>query len=360
MDELDPKSVLVIAAGRSFAASGAAAVVGDATANRRTSTISDIDPNPSLESVDAAIAAFRRIQPELVIAVGGGSVIDLAKIVRSVAPISPTALSFALGHRQLSPSRTPLVAVPTTAGTGAEVTHFAVMYVEGTKHSIAAPSLTPEHVILDPELTYTMPSAVTASTGLDALSQAIESYWSVRSTDQSKELASRAIELSFANLHRATTNPDPASRTAMAEASHLAGLAIDQTFTTAPHALSYVLSSRYGMPHGHAVAVFLGAVLEYNANVTPDTCSDPRGTGYVQSTVQAIGSMIGAQNAKQARVVIDALVGSLGLKVGLTSNTGADSKVVQNLVDGVNVERLVNNPRSFDRSSLELMLETIN
>jgi alcohol dehydrogenase class IV len=180
---LDPQAVLVFAGGASYSSSGADAALGRAVKGRSIRTIRDIPADPTVDDVNRAIAVFREDPPDLVVAVGGGSVIDLAKAVRTIGPVASDAGPFLLGDRTVEEGGPPLLAVPTTAGTGSEATRYAVFTVDGGKRPIGHPALLPEHVILDPELTYSLPPAVTASTGLDALAQAMESMWSTRSTD---------------------------------------------------------------------------------------------------------------------------------------------------------------------------------
>jgi alcohol dehydrogenase class IV len=358
--ELDPRSILLFVGGASYGRSGAADAVAAATEGRSTISVADVRSNPDLDNVDSAIRIYREYEPDLVIGVGGGSVIDVAKVVRSVAPHSDTALPYALGERTAGPPLAPMLAIPTTAGTGSEATHFAVVYLNGDKRSIADASMQPEYVILDPELTYSMPPSVTATTGLDALCQAIESFWSVQSTPQSREWAKRAIELALDHLDNAVNRPDPVSRAGMATAAHLAGHAINVSFTAASHALSYVLTSRYGIPHGHAVALTLGATLEYNAEVTDESCADPRGPDHVARVTNTIISMLGASNARQARKVFEALIVRVGLSHTLSSFGAPPEEIRHFMVERVNSQRLANNPRGFTSESLADMLATID
>lgn len=358
--QIDPGSILLFTGGASYRASGAAAAIDAAIEGTPVEVIADVAPNPELDDVDAAIDTYRRMSPDLIIAVGGGSVIDLAKTVRLIAPHSPTALPYALGERMPGPTKTPLLAIPTTAGTGSEATHFAVVYVDGRKYSIADPAMRPDHVILDPELTYSAPPSVTAASGLDALCQAIESYWSVRSTAASRDLARRAIELAFTHLDAVVNRPDADSRAAMCRAAHLAGRAIDVSFTTAPHAFSYTITSRFGLPHGHAVAMTLGAVLEYNANTTEDDCADPRGVDHVQRVMNDVVSILGAPDAAGARRVFDDLVRRVGLDPTLDSIDVAPAETRALIADGVNEQRLRNNPRRMTPESVVALLATVD
>src|SRR5262249_51347864 len=137
----------------------------------------------------------------------------------------------------------PLVAIPTTAGSGSEATPFAVLYVGHVKHSIAGPAMLPDVAIVDPSLTDSMSPALTAVTGMDAFSQAVESYWCIHSTERSKAYARRAIALVLEHLEVAVTAPREENRRAMSKAAHLAGRAIAITKTTGAHALSYPLTS---------------------------------------------------------------------------------------------------------------------
>src|SRR5690606_25840825 len=153
--------------------------------------------------------------------------------------------SVATGDSLVERDGPPLLAVPTTAGTGSEATHFAVVYIDGVKHSLAHPLLRPDLVILDPLLTYAMPPGLTAATGLDALSQGIEALWAVGATTKSVGYAARAVELAAGALETAVIAPDRTARRAMMEAAHASGLAIDISKTTAPHALSYAISTDF-------------------------------------------------------------------------------------------------------------------
>ena len=148
--------------------------------------------------------------------------------------------------------------IPTTAGTGSEATHFAVIYVDGKKKSIASQQLLPDVVILDPQLTDNMPAYVSACSGFDALSQAIESYWSRAATPLSQLYAAMAIEVLLVELPQAVNSNSRLARDKMQMAANWAGKAINISKTTAPHAMSYVITQEFGIPHGHAVALTLG------------------------------------------------------------------------------------------------------
>jgi alcohol dehydrogenase class IV len=254
----------------------------------------------------------------------------------------------------------PLVAIPTTSGSGAEATHFAVMYEGGVKQSVADASMRPDFTILDPALTDALPPDITASTGFDALSQAIESAWSIRSTEETLSMSFEAITLAARNLVPSVVDPSPGNRDAMMRAAHLAGVAIDTTFTTAPHAMSYKLTSTFGVRHGHAVALTLGQVIEYNAAVTDSDCVDPRGSDHVRDTVDAICQLLDANSPAEASQRIRSMLRQTALADSLAAVGVSTEESLLTIADSVNTERLANNPRALDHSSIMNILRRIN
>ncbi len=260
-----------------YAASGANAVLEPRFHHHSIARFSGFELNPKLHDVERGVELYRSANPDMIIALGGGTAIDLSKSIRAVASQDASAHAVVTGKAPIRESGPPLIAIPTTAGTGSEATHFAVVYIKNEKFSLAHPSLLPDYALVDPMLTHSLPSEMTAATGLDAFCQAIESIWAIGATDQSLGYAQQAVRLASEHLVSATCNPTRAARRGMAEASHLAGKAIDISKTTASHALSYPITSRYGIPHGMAVALSLSPMLAFNAEVTASDCSDPRG-----------------------------------------------------------------------------------
>lgn len=319
---------------------------------------SDFTPNPKSEDVQRGIMEFKVFSPDNVVAVGGGSVIDMAKLINYFATNEIGTCDYIAGKRGTKQGK-PLIAIPTTAGSGSEVTSFAVMYVDRTKYSVDQPSLLPNVAVVDPYLTESLPSHITAATGMDALGQAIESYWSVNSTGISKQYASQAIRLAISNLTAAVNRSDISARRAMAEAAHLAGKAINITRTTAPHAISYPLTAYFGVPHGHAVGLTLSCVLDYNSRVCEADLQDPRGCDYVRRTLDEIAGLLGHEDVGSACQGLDHLMEQIGLPSRL-SELGVESEgdlecIVAN---GCTPARMKNNPRSFTVDSLrQLLLE---
>lgn len=225
--------------------------------------------NPDLFDLQTAISALRNTPVDAVVAFGGGSAIDAAKVIRSglAKPDVPLAERLSQPQQDATSTQLPLYALPTTAGTGSEVTPFATVWDRQAKkkHSLAGPAVSATAAFMDGELMDSLPAHVTLSTGLDAINQAAESLWSRRANSLTLSLAVQALKLGMQALPRLMAdNATPADRDQMAEASTLAGLAISQTRTALCHAMSYPLTAHFGIPHGLACAFTMPAVLAHN------------------------------------------------------------------------------------------------
>ena len=207
----------------------------------------DFSTNPKKDEVDIAIESIDKTF-DIIVAVGGGSVMDFAK-----------------AFRYYLKSDKKLIAIPTTAGTGAESTQFAVIYIDGIKHSLDETSTLPDYAIVDSQFVENNPKYLKACTAMDAYCHAIESYWAVKSTKESRKYARQAIELCRDNIVQYVNSDDKIASDNMMLASHIAGKAINISRTTVAHALSYKMTSEYGIPHGHAVALSIAKLIEQNA-----------------------------------------------------------------------------------------------
>ena len=269
LSKLHVKHVFLVRGKNSYIHSGAVnelASVWDYL-NCQITEFYDFSANPKEEELQTGIDSFHSANADCIIAVGGGSAIDMAKLIR---------------HQSLGElaNQIPLFAIPTTAGTGAEATCFAVLYKNGVKHSIEHEYILPNYAIIYPPFTYNNPPYLTACTGLDAVAQAIEAFWSKNATFESNSYAIKAIQLLWQQLPLLIQSPTPKLRNEVAEGAYWAGRAINITKTTAPHAYSYAFTSDYGYPHGHAVALTLPFFLELNGNdelysllqTSKDTC----------------------------------------------------------------------------------------
>jgi alcohol dehydrogenase class IV len=318
-----------------------------------------VKSNPDIPQVRAAMDCLGAIKPDAWLAIGGGTTIDLMKLVAAAASRRDSLVDMCVGRTAASRDHGRFVAVPTTAGTGSEATQFAVVYVEGLKYSVEHPTLLPDAAVLDPMLTQSLPPSVTAHTGLDALCQAIESLWSVRSTEPSRAWASEALQLAWRTLPTLARQPDAAARREMLTAAHLAGRAINLSRTTAPHAMSYALTIGYGVPHGAAVAMNIATLLRYNAAVTDADCADQRGTGHVRAVIEQIQRILGCDSPDQAGEALTSLVAALDCPTRLSQVGVTSDAQIASLVEQINAQRLGNNPRRITPDNQRELWEQI-
>ncbi len=232
---------------------------------------SEVRPEPELAIVDRLVGAVRAANPEVEVAVGGGSTLDVAKVAAVLAalPEAPVKPYFR-GQLRIERPGLPLIAVPTTAGSGAEITRNAVLIEPetGKKQSLRSDLMTPRVALVDPELTLTLPPKATAESGMDALTQAVESFLSKRASRATMALAGTAIGLLLNHLPAAFRAGDglPA-RIRVAEGSLLGAMAFAQSGLGAVHGLAHPLGVALGLPHGLVCAILLPHVLRFNAPV---------------------------------------------------------------------------------------------
>jgi alcohol dehydrogenase class IV len=231
---------------------------------------------------------------------------------------------------------------PTTAGSGSEATHFAVVYIGHEKFSVAAPALYADHIILDPGLVRSGSKHQRAVSGIDAVCQSIESLWAVSGTEQSRRFARHALSILLKHIGRFVKRADTQSAHGMMIGSYLAGRAIDVSRTTAAHALSYAITKQYGISHGHAVALTLGAFIEGHAGI---------------EAIQPILKAFRVNTAPEAAAKFREIVRSIGLPSSFTDAGITTPLQLQQIVASVNLERLSNNPVKFSLDEMTAMLE---
>lgn len=241
---------------------------------------SDIEPNPSCFTIDETGEMCRREKCEMIIAVGGGSAIDFGKALAIVAqnPDSSWSYTERADHDILRPKNAlPIIAIPTTAGTGSETTPFAVLNNPKIKEksTIVSDMIFPQKSIIDPILTYTMPPRLTASTGFDAFSHALESYISLLATPFSRMVAKEAMCIAVKFLPIAVKNgKDEKARAKMAWASALGGASIAYVGVTLPHSLGQPIGGMFGAPHGESVAACMVEILKSSFSSNPQAFAD--------------------------------------------------------------------------------------
>lgn len=348
------KRVLIISGGKSFTTSGASRMLDNLTDTSDVALWSEFQPNASIDELRAGLAVIREFEPDMVIGVGGGSVMDMAKLLVAYSDHDddPTAMIRA-GARVERVSHD-LVLVPTTSGSGSESTHFAVVYIDDDKYSVAGPGLYASHIIIDPDLSMSGSSRQRATSGMDAICQAIESLWATGATSESRRLARHALLHLIPNIQPFVTKGDPTSARAMAIGAHLSGRAIDISKTTGAHALSYFLTKRLGIPHGNAVALTLGAFIEAHQSSVSVTNSGGLSLG---ETMKSISVSLGVSDSASLRRQFNALLSELGLVASLDAVISHSEDFVDEWLDSVNQQRLANNPVRFDRSQLKALVK---
>ncbi|MGN0414076.1 MAG: phosphonoacetaldehyde reductase [Agathobacter sp.] len=307
-------------------------------------------PNPKYEDIIEGTRILCENKCDGIIAGGGGSAIDVAKCIKLFATMDPQR-SFL--EQTYNENKLFFAAVPTTAGTGSESTQFAVIYKDGEKLSIDHESLLPQYVLLDGSVLTGLPQQIKKASFCDALSHAVESYWSVRATDESKGIAAKAIRLLLQNRER-YLNDDEAVYQDVIFASNLAGQAINLTRTTAAHAMCYKFTSLFDVPHGHAVMLFLPEVWQFMLEHM-EQCRHPRGTCYLERTLNELAKLLGQCSIGEAIQFLKDLRCELGL---LVPDHISDEQM-EYMVRSVNVQRLKNFPVEIREDQLREIYKQI-
>ena len=321
---------------------------------------SDFTPNPLYEQVCQGIELLKSSGCDTILAVGGGSAIDVAKCIKLAvlaaegkAAIIPPLVSQRL---PIDGAKIPFIAIPTTAGTGSESTHNAVMYYEGAKQTVTNDGVLPDYALLEPSVLKTLPLYQKKCTMMDALCQGIESWWSVNSTKESYEYSRKTIELIVAHWRKYIFENDSEAATQIMLAANYGGRAINITQTTAAHAMSYKITSMYKLPHGHAVAVCLPEIWEYMLGHM-EQCIDSRGQEYLADIFNQIAKAMGCDTPADAIALFRQMMVDMELKNPVAQSDKAGE--VEMLTGSVNPVRLKNNPVQLSAEVIRGLYETI-
>lgn len=277
LDYPHSKNILLVCGRKALRESGYLYKIIKILKDRNISLLNKVEPNPQIGFIDDAVKFARKEKIELVIGLGGGSVIDTAKVVAILADKKYSLPEVLYKNIQIKEKGLPCFAIPTTAGTGSEVTKVSAIWdrTKQVKLTMCNDAMFPEVAIVDPTLTVSLGSYQTAVTGLDALCHAIESYWSKKATPISQDFSLKAVRLIFKYLRKSFKEPgNIKAREGMSLASLYAGLAISNTGTTVSHSISYILTLRYGIPHGLACAVSLPHLIRYNAKTADESLNN--------------------------------------------------------------------------------------
>lgn len=312
----------------------------------------DYQPNPLYENVQAGVKVFREEQCDAIIAVGGGSAMDVAKCIKLYSNLPGNGENGSWLTAEYVPNDVPFLAMPTTAGTGSEATRYAVIYYDGKKQSVTSESFIPGTVLMDPNTLITLPAYQKKATMCDALCHAIESFWSVNSTEESKEYSKGAIQGVLENMDGYLGNTEEGNA-GMLRAAHIAGKAINITQTTAGHAMCYKITSLFRSAHGHAAMLCDRVIFSWMIENT-DKCIDPRGEAYLKDTLDIIGEAMGCEDAKAGAAKLAYLFEKLELEVPI-----ATAEQFELLKTSVNPVRLKNHPIALDVDTIDALYHKI-
>lgn len=316
-----------------FLSSGLAEQLVSESGGMLTGIYGQVSPNPDVKEVDACAAIIRENKHGFVLALGGGSALDCAKAAASICMTEDSIRKYHGTGEKMPQQHLPLIAMPTTAGTGSEVTCVSVLtnHAEGKKSPIVSDGFYPTLALIDPELTYSMPPGVTASTGIDVLCHALEGFWSKGHQPVCDALARHACRIVFTYLERACMDgKDKEAREKMAEASVIAGMAFTLPKTTASHACSFPLTNLYHIPHGEACGLTIDYFSKINAKAE---------NRRLESFAKDLGFDGAAGLAEEIR--------SLKIKLGLRTDLKDLSLTQEQIEELVSISRhpnLYNNP----------------
>jgi phosphonate metabolism-associated iron-containing alcohol dehydrogenase len=344
-----PKKIVLVTGKQSMKKFGIAGKIIENLKGYSVAVYDNVEHNPTSRNVEDGVQFLRKEEGDLVIGLGGGSAIDFAKATAILLKNSGSVSEYLSKNREIINKGLPVIAIPTTAGTGSEVTQYASIIHQDTKTKI---SLTHDYVrpnvaIVEPTLTSTMPKFVTATTGLDSLSQCIEAYWSRNHTPISDVFALNGIKLISENIVNAYNFPDKMEfRSNMSLASLFSGIAISIATTTIVHSVSYPLTVRFNVPHGLACSLTLPSFIRYNSEVSEGRVLDMAkaiNTDTVEDFIRKIEEII--LNVKLPRRL---------------SNVGVKSEDIDLIVqEGFRPDRARNNPRAVTSEALREILKSI-
>ena len=334
------KKIFILCGKKSFVTSGAEIFFKLLLDNKETKLFYKDSELPILEELITIIKDIKNFKPDLILAVGGGAVIDYAKIANIVDVRNDLADLIINYNYPFTKKYTKLAVIPTTAGSGAEVTSNAVIYVNGVKHSFESELLIPDNFFLIPEFLMSAPNKIKASAGFDAIAQALESLVSKKSNDKSVEYASKSLKISVNSYISFLNNPNLKNATEMSIASNLAGKAISISKTTAPHAASYPFSSLFNVSHGHAVGLFFESFFKFNF----DNLDKSETSFDLKKRFDLVFNLFSVKNINDFNSKITLIKKQAKLEDNLSVLNINIQQNSEKIINGINLLRLGNNP----------------
>ena len=349
----DKKRIFLVRGRQSFETSGAKQVCEQLLQSQQVVQFMDFEVNPKIQDAIKGAELAKENAIDVILSIGGGSVLDTAKLIKAFYLASGNEVALVKGQEQVVDPSIPIIAVPTTAGSGSEATHFAVVYIDSDKYSLASECLLPDAVVLDGSLVQSGSKYLKICNALDAMAQAIESFWAVGATAQSREFALCGLELGWKIFPEFISEQCPdAIAQQMIEAANQAGKAINVSKTTAAHAWSYAFTSLKGIPHGHAVWLTLPMIFEQHYVRSRD--SDPEFRLKMDQLCQVLDLDQMVEKSSQLRKYLS----GFGILYDF-ADLKTDVSERRYLSSSVNIERMKNNPVSFDDEEINQIFELI-
>ena len=348
------KKILILFGDKSYKASGADKLINNLITNQNTQYYFKKFPYPDLNELKHIISLIKNFLPDLIIAVGGGSVLDYAKIANVLTDSHNLDDEITNSTYKIKQKFTKLVAIPTTAGSGAEVTSNAVIYIDKIKYSVEGEQLRPDFFFLIPELVIGASNKIKSSAGFDAIAQAMESLISKKSNEKSVDFAKKSLEISLKYYLDFLKKPNQENTSAMCLAANLSGEAISISKTTAPHAVSYPFTSIYNVSHGHAVSLTLNKFLKFNyQNLDIANCNFD-----LKSRFQIIFDITKSNNINSFDKYLENVKKEAKLENNFI-NLGIDiNQDYSKIISGVNILRLSNNPIELNPLDLKNIIQS--
>ena len=354
IDDKSFNKIFILCGKKSFITSGAENLFKKLINDKEIKLFYKNSELPILEELIDIINEIKKFKPDLILGVGGGAVIDYAKMA-NVVDVRPDLENLIINYSYpFKKKNTKLAVIPTTAGSGAEVTSNAVIYVDGIKHSFESELLIPDNFFLVPEFLISAPNKIKASAGFDAIAQALESLISKKSNDQSVSYASKSLGVSINSYISFLNNPNIKNATEMSIASNLAGKAINISKTTAPHAASYPFTSLFNISHGHAVGLFFERFFKFNY----DNLDKSETFFDLKQRFELIFNLFDVKNINDFNSKIILMKKKAKLEDNLEILNINVKKSSEKIIKGINLLRLGNNPVKInEKDILKIILD---
>ena len=350
------KKIFLLCGKKSFITSGAENFFKEILKNKDFKLFFKNSELPIFDELIMIINSIKMFKPDLILAVGGGAVIDYAKIANVVDVRDDLADLIVNYSYPFKKKYTKLAVIPTTAGSGAEVTSNAVIYLNGIKHSFESELLLPDNFFLIPEFLLSAPNKIKASAGFDAIAQALESLVSKKSNNQSVEYAKKSLRISINSYISFLNNPDLKNAAEMSIASNLAGKAISISKTTAPHAVSYPFTSLFQISHGHAVGLFFEDFFKFNFN----NLERSETSFNLKKRFDLIFDLFDVKNIDNFSIKIKNLKKKALLEDNLLKLNININKESHKIIKGINLLRLGNNPVKIIEGDIVKIISSTN